>query len=412
MIQDTELLHLPGRKRRRVASGDRGRFGARHVRHRGHSCCGFPLSAAPLQRVRPRTYSWRNTTRRAQLCCSPLLGGTGAHSPVGAGGGCSNRHLCGRHHNLHQFPNQRVLLSGDAERAGNSHAFVTQLHQHRQCVNLLLGLPDLPVRRQDRHRDRNDARRRGLRVRDRNHRLDQFPAGACGWNIPVDAARHECLLHQQGRAQRHEHEQPEFLDLFRRWFPDERNRNVSGGAIAVDNNANVSNIYFTGRHQLRLQAAPTDFPIRNAYQSCLDTAPTPGTPQNFTNVTLPDTFIAKLIPGTTTGAQLLLYCTYLGGGTTWAWASGWMLQGMLTLPDQQIADLPGRHETNGKTIIGPQQPAGGTHVRLYHPGRTIPATSGSNGSTMCSSLTTASTLTIRDRRGTRLRSTTFRVRRW
>ncbi len=90
---------------------------------------------------------------------------------------------------------------------------------------------------------------------------------------------------------------------------------VTGGAIAVDNNANVSNIYFTGgtNYIFTGQNSQTDFPIRNAFQPCLDTAPSnPLQTTCPTDVTLPDAFVAKLNPGTTTGAQLL-YCTYLGG---------------------------------------------------------------------------------------------------
>lgn len=93
---------------------------------------------------------------------------------------------------------------------------------------------------------------------------------------------------------------------------------VSGGAIAVDNNATVSNIFITGgtNYLFTGQNSTTDFPIRNAFQPCLGTAPT--TPLQTTcptNVTLPDAFVAKINPGTTTGAQLL-YCTYLGGANT------------------------------------------------------------------------------------------------
>ena len=93
---------------------------------------------------------------------------------------------------------------------------------------------------------------------------------------------------------------------------------VTGGAVAVDNNATVSNIYITGgtNYQFTGQNSTTDFPIRNAFQPCLGTLPT--TPVQTTcptSVTLPDAFVAKLNPGTTTGAQLL-YCTYLGGANT------------------------------------------------------------------------------------------------
>ena len=89
---------------------------------------------------------------------------------------------------------------------------------------------------------------------------------------------------------------------------------VAGGGIAVDNNASGSNIYITGGTNFSFTGtnATTDFPIKNAYQACLNsvasvtTCPAPsGTPAM-------DAFIAKLNPGTTTGPELL-YSTYVGG---------------------------------------------------------------------------------------------------
>mgnify|MGYP003693621457 CR=1 FL=1 len=107
-----------------------------------------------------------------------------------------------------------------------------------------------------------------------------------------------------------------FSTYFGGGFPT--NGTVTGGALAVDNNANVSNIYFTGgtNYIHTGQNSQTDFPIVNAFQPCLDTAPSnPLQTTCPTDVTLPDAFVAKLNPGTTTGAQLL-YCTYLGGTGT------------------------------------------------------------------------------------------------
>ncbi|HMK21311.1 MAG TPA: SBBP repeat-containing protein, partial [Terriglobales bacterium] len=95
------------------------------------------------------------------------------------------------------------------------------------------------------------------------------------------------------------------------------NGTVSGGAIAVDNNANGSNIYFTGgtTYIYTGQNAQTDFPIKNAFQFCLGNPGSTSTTTCSTSVTEPDAFVAKLNPGTNTGAQLL-YCTYLGGSHT------------------------------------------------------------------------------------------------
>lgn len=96
---------------------------------------------------------------------------------------------------------------------------------------------------------------------------------------------------------------------------------VDGGAIAVDNNANGSNVYITGGTNFLYTGnnATTDFPIRNAITpggACLDVpTQTSGTACPTTGVAAMDAFVAKINPGTTTGAQLL-YCTYLGGTGT------------------------------------------------------------------------------------------------
>jgi len=96
---------------------------------------------------------------------------------------------------------------------------------------------------------------------------------------------------------------------------------VAGGGIAVDNNASGSNIYITGGTNFLYTGnnATTDFPIRNAITpggACLDVpTQTSGTTCPTSGVAPMDAFVAKINPGTTTGAQLL-YCTYLGGTGT------------------------------------------------------------------------------------------------
>ena len=107
-----------------------------------------------------------------------------------------------------------------------------------------------------------------------------------------------------------------FSTYFGGGFPN--TGSVTGGAIAVDNNANGSNIYFTGgtTYLFTGQNATTDFPIKNAFQSCLgNPTVTTNCPTTGGTVANPDAFVAKMNPGTNTGAQLL-YCTYLGGGNT------------------------------------------------------------------------------------------------
>ncbi len=80
-----------------------------------------------------------------------------------------------------------------------------------------------------------------------------------------------------------------------------------GGGIAVDVN---SNVYITGGTSFLHVGQANDFPILNAYQGCLDSAPSTTTCP--TSVTAYDVFAAKLNPAAVSGAQLL-YSTYVGG---------------------------------------------------------------------------------------------------
>lgn len=80
-----------------------------------------------------------------------------------------------------------------------------------------------------------------------------------------------------------------------------------GGGIAVDAN---SNVYITGGTSFLAVGQANDFPLLNAYQGCLDAAPSTTTCP--TNVTAYDVFVAELNPAAAHGAQLV-YSTYLGG---------------------------------------------------------------------------------------------------
>jgi uncharacterized repeat protein (TIGR01451 family) len=96
-----------------------------------------------------------------------------------------------------------------------------------------------------------------------------------------------------------------------------------GGGIAVDNNGNV---YFTGTTNFVYSGCSgcsnTDFPILNAYQPCLDTAPpativNPASCASTTSTTEPDAFVAKLnLNPTVSQGQQLVWSTYVGGSGT------------------------------------------------------------------------------------------------
>lgn len=95
---------------------------------------------------------------------------------------------------------------------------------------------------------------------------------------------------------------------------------VTGGGVAIDPNGNI---YFSGTTNFTYTGCAgcqtTDFPILNAYQPCLDTAPpvtivNPPTCAASTS-TNSDAFLAKINPIATQGSQLQ-WSTYFGGSQT------------------------------------------------------------------------------------------------
>jgi hypothetical protein len=90
---------------------------------------------------------------------------------------------------------------------------------------------------------------------------------------------------------------------------------ANGGGIAVDVNDNV---YFTGTTNFIFTGSSVaDFPIRNAYQPCLDQPPPAvitNPPVCTNNLTTPDAFVAKLTPNPPAGGGAQLqWSTYFGG---------------------------------------------------------------------------------------------------
>src|ERR1700722_13009684 len=96
---------------------------------------------------------------------------------------------------------------------------------------------------------------------------------------------------------------------------------ATGGGVAIDPNGNI---YFSGTTNFTYTGCSgcqtTDFPILNAYQPCLDTAPpvtivNPPTCSTSSTTTNSDAFLAKINPVATQGSQLQ-WSTYFGGSQT------------------------------------------------------------------------------------------------
>ena len=93
---------------------------------------------------------------------------------------------------------------------------------------------------------------------------------------------------------------------------------ASGGGITVDSNGNI---YFTGTTNFIYTGcagcATTDFPIKNAYQPCLNQVPptvSTNPPQCAnSSTTNSDAFVAKLNPAGPAGTGQLIWSTYVGG---------------------------------------------------------------------------------------------------
>lgn len=152
-----------------------------------------------------------------------------------------------------------------------------------------------------------------------------------------------------------------------------------GGGIAVDS---TGNIYFNGTTNFVYTGCDgcqtTDFPILNAYQPCLDTAPpttivTPPTCAT-TTLTATDAFIAKLNPAATPGSQLK-WSTYFGGsnddggaaialdtGGASIYITGSTNSADITLPTaltayQECLDVPPPNPDTGVDCAPPPDPA-------------------------------------------------------
>jgi hypothetical protein len=247
----------------------------------------------------------------ATLGYATYFGGTGADSPVGiAVDAATNVYVAGSTTST-DFPTSTSAFQGTPKSPGNAHAFVSQLDSTGKLAysTYLSGS--------------NTDTASGMTLDNKGFvyvigvtNSTDFPLAPAAGTFQSTLQGANAFFISKVATTSTGSNSLSFSTYFGGGFPT--SGTVTGGAIAVDNNANVSNIYFTGgtNYIFTGQNSQTDFPIRNAFQPCLDTVPT-NPPQTTcpTDVTLPDAFVAKLNPGTTTGAQLL-YCTYLGGTGT------------------------------------------------------------------------------------------------
>jgi hypothetical protein len=315
----------------------------------------------------------------ANLLFASYIGGTGADSPVGiAVDAATNIYVAGTTTSTN-FPTSTSAFQTMPTSPGNPHAFVTQLISTTNASTYSLGYSTyLSGGKTDTATGMTLDNKGFVYVIGITDSTD-FPLAPVAGTFQSTLQGANALFISKVAPTSTGANSLNFSTYFGGGFPT--TGTVTGGAIAVDNNANVSNIYFTGatNYIYTGQNSQTDFPIRNAYQPCLGLAPSGTQPQTCdTTITLTDAFIAKLNPGTTTGAQLL-YCTYLGGSGTDVGlgigldASGnAYITGSTNSPTFPVAS---------STIKGPEQnPGGGTDAFVAKINN--PATgTGSNGST-------------------------------
>ena len=319
----------------------------------------------------------------ATLLFASYIGGTGADSPVGiAVDAATNIYVAGTTTSIN-FPTSTSAFQPTPNAPGNPHAFVTQLISTTNASTYSLGYSTyLSGGKTDTATGMTLDNKGFVYVIGITDSTD-FPLAPVAGTFQSTLQGTNAFFISKVAPTSTGANSLNFSTYFGGGFPT--TGTVSGGAIAVDNNANVSNIYFTGatNYIYTGQNSQTDFPIRNAYQSCLGLAPSATQPQTCdTTVTLPDAFIAKLDPGTTTGAQLL-YCTYLGGsGTDVGLGIALDASGNAYITGSTNSPTFPVSTGAGKTLIGPQQTPASAGTHAFVAKINNPATgTGSNGST-------------------------------
>ncbi|HST12682.1 MAG TPA: SBBP repeat-containing protein [Terriglobales bacterium] len=246
----------------------------------------------------------------ANLLFATYIGGTGADSPVGiAVDAATNIYVAGTTTST-DFPTSTTAFQQTPNAPGNPHAFVTQLNGSGTLgysTYLSGGKTDTAT---------------GMTLDNKGFvyvigitNSTDFPLAPVAGTFQSTLQGTNAFFISKVAPTSTGANSLNFSTYFGGGFPT--TGTVTGGAIAVDNNANVSNIYFTGgtTYLFTGQNSQTDFPIRNAFQSCLGNPTLTTCPTSGSTVANADAFVAKLNPGITTGAQLL-YCTYLGGAST------------------------------------------------------------------------------------------------
>jgi hypothetical protein len=318
----------------------------------------------------------------ATLLFAAYIGGTGADSPVGiAADAATNIYVAGTT-NSTDFPTSTTAFQTTAKSPGNQHAFVSVLNNPAGDNAYTLGYSTYLS-------GSNTDTASGMTVDNKGFvyvigitNSTDFPLAPTAGTFQSTLQGAKAFFISKVAPTSTGSNSLNFSTYFGGGFPT--NGTVTGGAIAVDNNANVSNIYFTGgtTYIHTGQNSQTDFPIVNAFQPCLDTAPSGTQPQTCpTDVTLPDAFVAKLNPGTTTGAQLL-YSTYLGGtGTDVGLGIGLDASGDAYVTGSTNSTAFPLQTAPNNTIKGPQQTFGGGATDAFVGKISNPATGTGNGTT-------------------------------
>jgi hypothetical protein len=268
----------------------------------------------------------------AKLLELTYLGGSGTDYPVGIGvDGGENPYVAGTT-TSGDFPTTRTNAYQATPASAGTHVFVTKLsfdftaldyssYLSGNGTDIASGMTIDPA---------GDLYVTGTTTSVETSSGDQFPASNLPENLPFQSTSRATAGTPQFFVTKVNTGAPGIGSIpystyfgggiFNGTFPGPNGTQVpaAGGGIAVDTNLNI---YFTGTTTFTYSGCTgcsvTDFPILNAYQPCLDSAPAknivnPQSCANTPNPTEPDAFVAKLNPNVAQGQQLI-WSTYVGG---------------------------------------------------------------------------------------------------